>query len=35
VHLTVWSTSADAVIARLERPLRQFTAEISTRLGHR
>lgn len=35
VHLTVWSTSADAVVARLERPLRQCTAEISTRLGYR
>lgn len=35
VHLTVWSTTADAVVARLERPLRHTAAEISTRLGHR
>lgn len=35
VHLTVWSTSADAVVARLERPLRNTAAEISNRLGYR
>ncbi|GAA1635237.1 IclR family transcriptional regulator [Actinoplanes couchii] len=35
VHLTVWSTTADSVVSRLERPLRQTAAEISTRLGHR
>ncbi|MBG0562793.1 IclR family transcriptional regulator [Actinoplanes aureus] len=35
VHLTVWSTTADTVVARLERPLRHTAAEISTRLGHR
>ena len=35
VHLTVWSSTADAVVARLERPLRQAAAEISARLGHR
>ncbi|MEV6342624.1 IclR family transcriptional regulator [Actinoplanes sp. NPDC051851] len=35
VHLTVWSTTAESVVARLERPLRHAVAEISTRLGHR
>ncbi|WP_229072872.1 IclR family transcriptional regulator [Actinoplanes sp. DH11] len=35
VHLTVWSTTADAVVSRLDRPLRQTAAEISSRLGHR
>ncbi|WP_433825556.1 IclR family transcriptional regulator [Actinoplanes sp. CA-015351] len=35
VHLTVWSTTADAVVGRLERPLRHSAAEISNRLGYR
>jgi IclR family transcriptional regulator, pca regulon regulatory protein len=35
VHLTVWNTSADTVVARLERPLRQAAADISNRLGYR
>lgn len=35
VHLTVWSATADTVLARLERPLRQSAAEISARLGYR
>ncbi|GAA0472719.1 IclR family transcriptional regulator [Actinoplanes capillaceus] len=35
VHLTVWATTADTVVARLERPLRHTAAEISTRLGYR
>ncbi|MEU8240024.1 IclR family transcriptional regulator [Actinoplanes missouriensis] len=35
VHLTVWSTTADAVVSRLERPLRQAVTEVSNRLGYR
>jgi IclR family transcriptional regulator, pca regulon regulatory protein len=35
VHLTVWNTSVDTVVARLERPLRHTVAEISARLGYR
>ena len=35
VHLTVASSSADALVGRLEQPLRRTTTEISRRLGHR
>jgi IclR family transcriptional regulator, pca regulon regulatory protein len=35
VHLTVWNTSVESVMSRLEAPLRRATTEISTRLGHR
>ena len=35
VHLTVWNTSVESVMPRLEGPLRRTTAEISARLGHR
>jgi len=35
VHLSVASSSADALARRLEPPLRQTAAEISRRLGHR
>jgi IclR family pca regulon transcriptional regulator len=35
VHLTVWTSSVDAVVKRLEGPLRHTVAEISSRLGFR
>ncbi|MGW7166434.1 IclR family transcriptional regulator [Streptomyces sp. NPDC054884] len=35
VHLTVWNSSVDSVMTRLEAPLRRTTTEISTRLGYR
>ena len=35
VHLTVWNSSVESVMSRLEAPLRRTTAEISARLGYR
>ena len=35
IHLTVWTTSVDAIVGRLEGPLRSTAAEISARLGFR
>lgn len=35
IHLTVWNTSVEATLGRLEGPLRQTAAEISARLGFR
>lgn len=35
VHTTGWNASIDAVVRRLEMPLRRTAAEISTRLGYR
>jgi IclR family pca regulon transcriptional regulator len=35
IHLTVWNTSVEATVSRLEGPLRHTVAEISARLGFR
>jgi IclR family pca regulon transcriptional regulator len=35
IHLTVWTTSVDAIVGRLEGPLRTTAAEVSARLGYR
>jgi IclR family transcriptional regulator, pca regulon regulatory protein len=35
VHLTTWNATVDAIVERLESPLRRATAEISSRLGYR
>lgn len=35
VPLTTWNASIEAIVARLEGPLRRTTAEISARLGYR
>lgn len=35
VHLTVWNSSVESVMSRLEAPLRRTAAEISARLGYR
>jgi IclR family pca regulon transcriptional regulator len=35
VHLTTWNASIEAIVARLEGPLRRTTGEISYRLGYR
>jgi IclR family pca regulon transcriptional regulator len=35
IHLTVWNTSVEATLSRLEGPLRQTAAEVSARLGFR
>jgi hypothetical protein len=35
MHLTVGHTSIEAVVSRVEGPLRSTVAEISTRLGYR
>lgn len=35
VHLSTWNASIEAVVARLETPLRRTSAEISRRLGFR
>lgn len=34
VHLSAWNASMDAVVARLEEPLRRTTHQISQRLGY-
>ena len=35
VHLSTWNASIEAIVARLEQPLRRTAGEISRRLGHR
>lgn len=35
VHLTTWNASVEAIVARLEAPLRRTADDISTRLGYR
>jgi len=35
VHLNSWTGSAEAMVARLEAPLRRTTGEISARMGYR
>jgi IclR family pca regulon transcriptional regulator len=35
IHLTVWTTSVDAIVSRLDGPLRSTAGEISARLGFR
>ncbi len=35
VHLTTWNASVEAIVTRLEPPLRRTAAEVSRRLGYR